>query len=133
MKNNPGLTSLFHFLRSLTQENEPCFDDLVSFFKELDTRQGTLLRHTLFHFLRILTQENELCSDDLVSFFKELDTRKRTVLRQNWFHFLRRLTQEKNHAPTRPHHNEQEVIASKSSTPDGRKTSWKSGPNAPST
>ena len=68
----------------------------------------------LFHFLRILTQENELCSDNLVSFFKELDTRQGTLLR-------------------RPHHNKQEVIASKSSTPDGRKTSWKSGPNVPNT
>ena len=29
--------TLFHFLTSLTEENEPCSDDLVSFFKELDT------------------------------------------------------------------------------------------------
>ena len=47
----------FHGLGSLTQDQELCSDNLVSFFKELDTRQGTLLRQTLFHFLRSLTQK----------------------------------------------------------------------------
>ena len=36
--------TLFHGLRSLAQDKELCSDNLVSFFKELDTRQGTLLR-----------------------------------------------------------------------------------------
>ena len=30
-------------LRSLAQDKELCSDNLVSFFKELDTRQGTVL------------------------------------------------------------------------------------------
>ena len=33
---NYALMTLFHFLRSLTQENELCSSDLVSFFKELN-------------------------------------------------------------------------------------------------
>ena len=102
---------MFDGLRSLAQDKELCSDNLISFFKELDTRQGTLLQKTLlhflrslpqennhaptilFHFIRSLTQENELCSNDLVSFFKELDTRKGTLL-HSLFHFLRSLTQE---------------------------------------
>jgi len=35
--------TLFHFLMSLTQENELLLRYLVSIFKDLDTRQGTLL------------------------------------------------------------------------------------------
>ena len=67
--NHPWDT-LFHFLRSLTQENELCFDDLVSFFKELDTRKRTR-------------------SDELVSFFKDLDTRKGTILQLDPMNFKR--------------------------------------------
>ena len=84
-------------------------------------------------------------------YFNEVDTLKRTILKQlvslflgarhkwrnyaprTWFHFLKSLTQGGNRALTDLHQNEQEGGASKSSTPDGRKTSWKSGPNAPST
>ena len=47
--------------------------DLVSFFNELDTRQGTLLRF-------------------LVSFFNEVYRRQGTIL-QDLFHFLTWLTQ----------------------------------------
>ena len=49
-----------------------------------------------------------------------------------WFHCSRSLTQEEELCSDRPPYNEQEVMASKIFLSDGRKTSWKSGPNAPS-
>ena len=70
------------FFNEVDIEDELSLGELVSFFKELDTRKMNATPETLFHCLRSLTQENELCSGELVSFFKELDTRKRTLLRR---------------------------------------------------
>ena len=53
--------TLFHFLRSLTQVDELCSDNLISFFKELD-------------------REKIYAPLDLVSFFKELDIEKNYAL-----------------------------------------------------
>ena len=61
--------NLFHCFNEVDTLKELSSDTLVSFFKELDTRQGTLVRL------------------DPVSFFKELDTGKRTVLRLACFIF----------------------------------------------
>ena len=71
---------------------------VVSFFNELDTRQGTMLITTLYnlpnknftlktliHFLTSLTQDKELCSKILDSFFNELDTRQGTMLMTTFY------------------------------------------------
>ena len=50
MTRNSTPRTLFHFLISLKQEKELFSEDLVSFFNELDTRQGTLLQGPCFIF-----------------------------------------------------------------------------------
>ena len=80
----------------------PCFIFLGAWYNKTNSALTTL-----FHFLKSLTQEGNHALNTL-------------------FHFLMSLTQDKKLYSNRPHHNEQDVITSKSSTPDGRKTSWKS-------
>jgi len=52
---------------------------LVSFFRELDTRSGTMLTNHVSFFNEVATRL-KLSSRFLVSFFRELDTRSGTML-----------------------------------------------------
>jgi len=71
----------------LTQDRELCSVALVSFFKELDTRHGTLLHSLVSFFKELDTRQGTLLYIPLVSFFKELDTREGTLLRDTCFIF----------------------------------------------
>jgi hypothetical protein len=67
-----------------------------------------------------------------VSFFNEVATRSKL---SSWepVSFFNEVDTGKNYPRNELHHNEQEVVASKSVSSGGRSTSWKSGPNAPRT
>ena len=68
--------NVFHCFNEVDTLKELSSDELVSFFKELDTRRRNVLQTPCFIFLRSLTQDKERCSYDLVSIFKELDIRR---------------------------------------------------------